>query len=165
MSRSPIQWVLPKRRNGFVVSELHSESEHARGLNPWNAQQQILPATSVKDSYLEVNELIRQCVSHCYLLFASVEFHQTCQQSLLYGPSRASLLLNSSTWYKWKDASGKALGLVLQVLPSWWKVVPCLPDTSPSSLIYRSAQVKLLKFIHTRAASIKSKSYIIYQLT
>jgi len=39
MGRSPVQKVLPKCVNGFVVAEVKSESEQTRLPNPWNVQQ------------------------------------------------------------------------------------------------------------------------------
>jgi hypothetical protein len=35
MDESPIQWVIPKRVKGFLVSEANSDLEQARGPNPW----------------------------------------------------------------------------------------------------------------------------------
>jgi hypothetical protein len=38
MGWSPVQGVLPKWLNGFIVSEVNSQPEQTRELNPWNKQ-------------------------------------------------------------------------------------------------------------------------------
>jgi hypothetical protein len=39
MGRSPVQGVLQKCLNWFIISEINSKWEHARKPNPWNEQQ------------------------------------------------------------------------------------------------------------------------------
>jgi hypothetical protein len=41
MGRSPVQGVLPKYLNGFIVSEVNCKSEQAGGPNTWNIQREI----------------------------------------------------------------------------------------------------------------------------